>query len=82
MYLFIGALLECLTSPPHVRSEHDSVSLAMETQPHDPPVFAPHMRGTCTNRRHGRSLSSKLFAFDFAFGQDGRWCGEGYGAVL
>ena len=47
MYLFIGALLECLTC-----------------------------------RRHGRSLSSKLFAFDFAFGQDGRWCGEGYGAVL
>ena len=31
-----------------MRSEHDSVSLAMETQPHDPPVFAPHMRGTCT----------------------------------
>ena len=37
-----------VTSPPHVRSEHDLVSLAMETQPHDPPVFAPHMRGTCS----------------------------------
>jgi len=31
-----------------VRSEHDLASLATETQPHDPPVFAPHMRGTCT----------------------------------
>jgi len=38
---------EAPTSPPHVRSEHDLVSLATETQPHDPPVFAPHMRGTC-----------------------------------
>jgi len=43
-----GILASVCTSPPHVRSEHDLVSLATETQPHDPLVFAPHMRGTCT----------------------------------
>jgi len=33
------------------------------------------------HRLHDRSLSCKLLSFAFAFGQDGRWCGEGYGAV-
>ena len=38
---------ELNTSPPHVveRTQFTVVSLATETQPHDPRVFAPQMRG-------------------------------------
>ena len=51
------------TSPPHVRSEHDLVSSATETQPHDPPVFAPHMRGTC-KPLHLNPLNDPYFVSD------------------
>jgi len=72
------------TSPPHVRSEHDLVSLATETQPHDPLVFAPHMRGTCIVKVLLKRGDVNPDQPDTYFGQTPlSWAaGEGHGGVV